>query len=325
MILLNKIIYMQIIDSLNNLKIEERTAVALGNFDGIHLGHRKIMENALEAADRKGLKSLCFTFSNHPFNFILGRDGDDPAAVKLICSEDEKKAIIEDMGFDILVNVPFDEAIMKMRAHDFFDDVLVEKLNAGFISVGFNYSYGARAEGKPGMLKAECAEYGIGCRIQDAVKVDGEVVSSTLIRDRISDGNMELADAYLGRPLSFSGRVEHGNRIGSANGCPTANIVPAADRMLPPDGVYFTRTAVDGREYKSVSNLGVKPTIDAENKVRSIETNLFDFDGDLYNKDIVVAFDHFSRGEVRFDSREQLFEQIRKDCADAEEYYRISG
>ena len=312
---------MQIINSLEDLRIKERTAVALGNFDGIHLGHRRIMENALEGAKNRGLVPLCFTFSNHPFNFILGREADDPAAVKLICSEEEKISIIEDMGFGILVNVPFDERIMKMRAHDFFEEVLLGNLHAGCISVGFNYSYGARAEGKPGMLKAECAQAGIGCRIQDAVKVDGKVVSSTLIREMISEGNMERVSAYLGRPLSFGGRVGHGRKLGSANGCPTANIVPASDRMLPPDGVYFSRTFVDGKEYKSVSNLGVKPTIDDGVSIRSIETNLFGFDGDLYNRDISVSFDHFSRAEVRFGSKDELFAQIERDCENAMEYH----
>ena len=313
---------MQLINSLDELHIKDRTAVALGNFDGVHIGHRKIMENALGSAKDKDLKALCFTFSNHPFNFILGRDEDDPAAIKLICSEEDKISLIESMGFDMLVNVPFDERVMKMRAHDFFSDVILGKLNAGCISVGFNYSYGARAEGKPEMLRAECAASGTDCIIHDAVKVGGKVVSSTLIRETISEGNMELVKAYLGRPLSFTGRVEHGNRIGSANGCPTANIIPAADRMLPPYGVYFTHTSVDGKAYDSVSNLGVRPTIDPGSRVRSIETNLFDFDGDLYNKDIVVTFERFSRGEKEFASREELFGQISRDCEDALEYHR---
>ena len=312
---------MQIVNSLDGLRIEEKTAVALGNFDGIHIGHRKIMDNALEHAKNNGLRPLCFTFSNHPFNFILGRNEDDPAAIKLICSEDEKISIVRDMGFDILVNVPFDERIMKMRAHDFFEDILHGRLSAAFVSAGFNYSYGARAEGKPEMLMAECAGHGIGCRIQEAVRIDGKVVSSTLIREMISAGDMEHVRKYLGRPLTFSGKVGHGRKIGSANGCPTANIVPAADRILPPNGVYFTRTSVDGTEYKSVSNLGTRPTIDSDNEVRSIETNIFGLDDDLYNKDISVVFDHFSRGEVRFGSKEKLFEQIRRDCEGAMEYH----
>ncbi len=312
---------MQIINDLENLNIAEKTSVALGNFDGIHLGHQKIMYNALSAAKPAGFKSLCFTFSNHPFNFILGREEDDPAAVKLICSEEDKIALIEEMGFDILVNVPFDEHIMKMRAHPFFEDILVGKLNAGHICVGFNYSYGARAEGKPELLRKECEETGIGCSIQDAVRVDGEVVSSTLIREKISAGSMELVRRYLGRPFTVSGRVEHGNRLGSTKGYPTANIPFPPERMVPPNGVHFTRTEVEGRIYNSVSNLGTKPTIDSANQKRSIETYLFDFDGDLYGRKVIVYFDSFSRGEVRFSSKEELFRQISRDCENALEYH----
>ncbi len=312
---------MQIITSLENLNIADRTAVALGNFDGVHVGHQKIMEQAVAAAKREGLKSLCFTFSNHPFNFILGRDEDDPAAIKLICSEEDKIALIESMGFDILANVPFDESIMKMRAHDFFEEILAGKLNAGFISVGFNYSYGARAEGKPELLRQECETAGMVCNVHDAVKVDGEIVSSTLIRERISEGDMELSCRYLGRPYTVSGRVQHGNRIGSTKGYPTANIPFPDDRMCPPSGVYFTRTEVEGTVYDSVSNLGSKPTIDSANKTKSIETYLFGFDGDLYGKEIIVYFMHFSRGEVRFASKDELFDQISRDCENALEYH----
>lgn len=311
---------MKIIDTLENLNIREKTSVALGNFDGIHIGHQKIMRNAIEAAG-SGMPSLCFTFSNHPFNFIMDRDVSDPAALKLICSEEEKFALIEDMGFDILVNVPFDENIMKMRAHDFFETILIRKLNAGFISVGFNYTYGSRAEGKTDMLEAECEKAGIGVSVEEAVRVDGEIVSSTLIRDTVKDGNMELTARYLGRPLMFRGRVEHGLRLGTANGIPTANIPVDDSRIAPPGGVYFTRTLADGKEYASVSNIGYKPTVQESGRL-SIETNIFDFDGELYGKDITVLFDHFSRPEVKFASKEELFAQIRKDCSDANGYYK---
>ena len=150
---------MIIYNSLDELNIAEKTSVALGNFDGLHVGHRVIMEDAIRSAKDKGMLSLCFTFSNHPFNFILRRSDDDPDAVKLICTEEEKTELVRDMGFDILVNVPFDENIMKMRAHAFFEDIIIGKLNAGCVSVGFNYTYGARAEGKPAMLADECAEW----------------------------------------------------------------------------------------------------------------------------------------------------------------------
>lgn len=313
---------MQIYTSLNDLNLETRTSVALGNFDGLHIGHRLIMEDAIREAGETGLKSLCFTFSNHPFNFILQRSDDDPDAVKLICTEEEKIELVRNMGFDILVNIPFDETIMKMRAHAFFEDIVVNKLNAGYISVGFNYTYGARAEGKADSLVRECEEAGVGVTIHDAVTVDGTVVSSTLIRQMISAGDMERTAVYLGRPYAFSGVVSHGRQLGSSKGFPTINI-PAPDRqMLPPNGVYFSRIMIDGTVYSSVSNIGMKPTVGSDRK--TIETNIFNFDRDVYGEPVEVYFDRFSRPERTFPDKEALFAQIAQDCANAREFYGLS-
>jgi len=312
---------MQIINSLNELNIQDKTSIALGNFDGLHVGHRKIMEYAINSAKESGLKSLCFTFSNHPFNFIMQREADDPHAIKLICSEDEKIRLIEEMGFDILVNLPFDEHIMTMKADDFFNDVMLGKLNAGCVSVGFNYSYGARAGGNAETLRKECGDAGIKVNIHDAVRVEDKIVSSTLIREMISIGNMELIARYLGRPYAFKGTVTHGKRLGSAMGIPTVNIPAPSDIMLPPNGVYFSRIIIDGREYKSVSNLGTRPTVDDKTD-KTIETNIFDYDTHAYGKDVTIYFDHFSRGEVKFASKEELFSQIAKDCEKALEYHK---
>ena len=311
---------MQIFTSLDQLKISSRTSVALGNFDGIHIGHREIMQNAIDVAAQKGLKSLCFTFSNHPFNFILRREDSDPDAVKLICTEEEKIALIEEMGFDILVNVPFDEHIMKMRAHDFFDDIIVGCLNAAHVSVGFNYTYGARAEGKPDMLIRECESAGISVCIRDAVMMEGNVVSSTLIREMISTGNMEMTAKLLGRPYSFAGTVSHGKKLGSRMGIPTINIPAPARQMLPPNGVYFSRIEIGGKQYDSVSNIGINPTVNDDSQRKTIETNIFDYDDDAYGSDVTVFFDHFSRGERKFRDKEELFAQIARDCENARNY-----
>lgn len=312
---------METFNNFGQLDLKEKTSVALGNFDGIHLGHCEIMQNALKVAREEGYKSLCFTFSNHPFNFILRREDSDPDAVKLICTEEEKIELVRDMGFDILVNVPFDEHIMKMRAHDFFSDIVKDKLNAGHVSVGFNYTYGARAEGKPPMLVKECEEAGISVSIRDAVTVEGNVVSSTLIREMIATGNMEMTAKLLGRPYSFAGTVGHGKRLGSSMGIPTINIPAPARQMLPPNGVYFSRIEIGGKVYKSVSNIGVNPTVnDAQSGAKTIETNIFDFDDDAYGRDVVVYFDHFSRGERKFRDKEELFAQIARDCENAKAY-----
>ena len=320
---------MQIFDSIEQLNLTDRTSVALGNFDGLHVGHRKIMEDAIRSAKENGLKSLCFTFSNHPFNFILQRPDDDPDAVKLICTEEEKVDLVRDTGFDILVNVPFDETIMKMRAHAFFDDIIIGRLNAGFVSVGFNYTYGARAEGKPEDLIRECGKAGIGVNIHEAVTIGGRVVSSTLIREMISTGNMERTALYLGRPYSFFGTVKHGKHLGSSKGFPTINIPAPARQMLPPNGVYFSRIVINGIEYKSISNIGVNPTVNQERDQaelmirpsKTIETFIFDFNQDVYGDDVTVYFDHFSRGERKFRSKEELFDQISRDCDQARAFH----
>lgn len=300
--------------------MREKTSVALGNFDGLHVGHRGIMEDAISSAKRSGLSSLCFTFSNHPFNFILRRDDSDPDALRLICSESEKIRLIEEMGFDILVNVPFDEHIMTMKAGDFFTEIILDRLNAGCVSAGFNYSYGARAGGNADTLRDACRDAGIDVNIHEAVRMDGKTVSSTLIREMIGKGEMELTAKYLGRPYAFRGTVSHGNRIGSEMGIPTVNIAAPSDIMLPPNGVYFSRILIDGTEHRSVSNIGMKPTVGSDSM--TIETNVFDFEGDLYGKEITVYFDHFSRPERRFASREELFGQIARDCENALEYHR---
>lgn len=303
---------MQIFTSIDDIRIEEKTAVALGNFDGIHIGHAEILKCALESARDKGLKSLCYTFSNHPFNFIMHREATDPEATKLICAEDDKIAMLEDMGFDYLVNVPFDEVTMKMHAHDFFEGILVKKLNAAVISVGFNYTYGTRAEGKVEDLMVEGATNGIEVHVHDAVMYGNQVVSSTLIRQTIAAGDMAKAEVLLGRPYSFSGVVEHGKSVGRQQGFPTVNIVPRADRALPPRGVYAAITTIEGVDYKSIVNVGIQPTFNGD--TTKIESHLFGFSGDAYDKTIIVSLKKFIRPEMKFASSEELYEQIKKDC-----------
>lgn len=311
---------MQIINSLHDIKIKEKTAVALGNFDGIHIGHMVILEDALKSAKEKGLRSVCYTFANHPFNFIMNRDENDPDGIKLICTEDQKIRMLDELGFDYLVNVPFDEEIMTMRAKPFIDDVLIRDMNAEVICVGFNYTFGARAEGKPEMLIEECGRVGVEVRVHDAVYYEGNVVSSTLIRKTVEAGDMELAAAYLGRDYCFEGVVEHGKRIGSGIGFPTINLPAPVNRALPPSGVYFGHTQIGQNTYRSISNIGVKPTV-SESDIKNIETYIFDFSNDCYGEKASVYFEHFHRPEQHFDDKEALRDQIAMDCEAAERYF----
>lgn len=303
---------MHIFTSLENINISDKTAVALGNFDGIHIGHKVILDDAIASSKSRGLKSLCYTFSNHPFNYIMGRDDCDPDALKLICSEKDKISILESMGFDYLVNVPFDEITMKMRANTFFNDVIIGSLNAQLIAVGFNYSYGVRAEGKAVDLVREGRNNGIEVHVHDAVKLHDTVVSSTLIRETIAVGNMDLAGEYLGRPYSFSGIVEHGKAVGKNLGFPTINIVPDCNRAMPPYGVYSGVSIIDGSRYRSIINIGLQPTF-AGSTIK-IESHLFDYAADAYGKTAIIELDKFIRPEMKFGNADDLRHQIEKDC-----------
>lgn len=302
---------MKIINTLENLILEDETVVALGNFDGIHAGHKVILEDAVMTAKENNIKSLCFTFSNHPFNFIMHRNENDPDALKLICRESEKVQMIEDMGFDYLVNVPFDEKMMKMSASEFFDDVIIAALNASVISVGFNFSYGARATGNAEMLYKDGLDSGIEVRVHDAVKIFHNIVSSTLIRETLSDGNIEATSMYLDREYSITDTVKHGARIGTFLGIPTINFAAPTDILLPPNGVYATRTLIDGKEYKSITNIGVKPTVGIHDK--TIETHINNFDEEVYGKNVTIIFEKFMRSEKKFDSINDLKKQIQID------------
>lgn len=303
---------MQVFTSLNDIRIEEKTSVALGNFDGIHIGHIEILKKALDVAKEEGLKSLCYTFSNHPFNFIMRRDENEPEALKLICSEEEKISMLEDMGFDYLVNLPFDEITMKMSSDVFFNDVVIGKLNARAVSVGFNYTYGARAMGNANTLIAECQSNGIICNVHDAVRLDGKVVSSTLIREEIANGNMEIVAAMLGRPYRYMGLVVHGKSIGGKNGIPTLNLDIPRNRAIPPCGVYAGNANIDEQTYKCIINIGYQPTF-GHNELK-LEAHLFGYEGSAYGSNVIIMLDRYIRPERKFDSKEELYAQIEKDC-----------
>lgn len=302
---------MKIINSLENLIIDEKTVVALGNFDGIHAGHKVILEDAVNVALEEGVSALCFTFSNHPCNFIMNKDENDPEALKFICSEADKIKLIEKMGFDYLVNVPFDEKIMNMPAQKFFDEIILKTLNAQTVSVGFNYTYGANADGNAETLYLSGKESSIEVRVHDAVKVFHNVVSSTLIREALSEGNIEAVSMYLDREYSISDYVSDGMKKGHNVGYPTINFPASSNIIYPRNGVYASHTIFNGKEYKSITNIGVKPTVGGAEK--TIETHILDFEGDLYDKKMNVVLEHFIRDEKNFSSIEELRKQISED------------
>lgn len=305
-------------NELKEIDFTERTAVALGNFDGVHLGHQELIRRTVERAKEDGLKSVVFTFSNHPRDLL-------PKAkkVKNILYKSEKAEIIEGLGIDYLVSIPFTKEIMSMSPQEFITKLLVEKLHVKAAFCGFNFNFGYKAQGTPEFLKSMGEQLDFDVTEITPYKIKGNIVSSTLIRTLIASGQVEKCEMYMGRNYAIGGEVVVGNRLGRKLGFPTSNLVIDQGMVTPPNGVYVTFCTYNGVRYPSVTNVGNKPTIGTYNK--NVETHIFNFDKELYGKQIKVEFLKKTRDEVKFESVKALSEQIVRDCREAEEFHRKLG
>lgn len=298
-----------------------KTAVALGNFDGVHKGHMELIKTAVTKASRSTsqgipMRPCVFTFSNNPRNLIPGKK-----EVKNIIYQDEKEKLIQETGIEYLVNVPFTEEIMTMSPERYVREILVEKLNAGEVICGFNHRFGFKAEGNTKLLKELGQKYGFKVTEIEPVYFDGEVCSSTLIRNLILAGEMDECANFLGRNYAIEGEVVVGNRLGKSLGFPTSNIMIDETMVTPPNGVYITYCIYNGVKYPSITNVGVKPTIGTFKK--NMETHIFNFDKELYGKNIKIEFIKMTRPEAKFSGVEELSAQIAKDCLEAKEFHGL--
>lgn len=287
------------------------TAVSLGKFDGIHVGHRLLMSE-ITNEKKRGLAAAAFSFAKHPRKQL------DHTVNQLIYTEQEKKRILENLGLDILVSYPFDDSVIHMEAEDFVRDILVKKMGAKMVVVGEDFCFGYKRRGDTRLLAEMAGDSGYVLKVIPKRKVDGEVVGSSLIRQYLSIGEMEKANELLGSPFYISGEVLHGNEIGRTLGMPTANLLPVEEKLLPPNGVYVSRTCVNGVWYAGITNIGKKPTIRKEDRKegtgdQGVETHLFDFSGDLYGKNICVELFHYVRPEQKFSDYEALSRQMHSD------------
>lgn len=278
----------------------KNTAVCIGKFDGIHRGHRRLLEKAKE--DGLALLMITFLFPEH----------------KGIYSIEEKQFLADKLGVDIFVSIPVTEEFMKMSPETFIEEILVERCGARHIVVGADFHFGYRRRGTAELLQRAGERYGFCVSVMEKLKEDGEVISSTRIRSLLGKGEMEQANRLLQTPYFIMGKVEKGNQIGRKMDVPTANITPSVQKELPPFGVYAARALVDGRVYDGVCNLGVKPTIPGNNKT-GLEIWLFDFDGSLYEKEMVVSLYSYQRPERAFSGIDELKEQILSDTRQAKQ------
>jgi len=308
---------MEIIRDIHELsRVTESTGVALGTFDGLHIGHQEVIRTMILNCQRRNLKSCVFTFANHPRE--LTTPGGAPPR---ILSLDDKINLLESFGVDILVLLRFDEKLMGIPADEFVRDILIEGLNTRYLTVGFDFRFGQRAKGDVNLLRAYSEDGHYDVDIVSPVESEGEKISSSIIRGFLKEGQIEDVNAQLGRHHHVSGEVVKGKQLGNKIGFPTANLKISSNMTLIKPGVYVTKTIVRDTIYYSVSNVGYNPTFDQ--KLFNLETYILDFDKDIYGEIITVEFYTRIRDEIKMSSLEELVDYIKKDVGFTREYYNI--
>jgi len=299
---------LKIFNSIHAYTEAEKTFVTIGSFDGVHLGHQKIMHKLVGEAATANCKSLILTFFPHPKTFFTSNVLD----IKLINTIEERIELLQKQKLDYLVIQEFNQEFSNLSPEQFVKEILVEKFNVAKIFVGYDHKFGKNREGNFDTLLTLSEKYNFEIEQLDAKDVNSNVVSSTKIRNAILEGRVVEANHYLGYPFFISGKVVQGNQIGRTIGFPTANIfIENTDKILPKNGVYIIQGIINNKKVNGILNIGNRPTINGTNQ--TIEAHFFDFDADIYNKEIVVSFLEFIRPEQKFNSLEALKQQIEKD------------
>ncbi len=296
------------------LPVREATCIAIGNFDGCHIGHTRLFETAKLTAEKNGWKTLAWSFREHPENILSGG-----VKVKGINSLEEKAELISRLGVELAYFADF-EKVRDMTPEGFVGDVLCGSFGAAHVVCGFNFTFGKNGAGNVETLSELLGKRGVGVTVIPPVTSDGVPVSSSLIRRAVEDGDMEKAAEMLGRHLFISFPVGRGKRLGRTIGAPTVNQNFPPDRLVPGRGVYAVKAEFDGKTYCGVSNVGVRPTVSDGGGV-NCETHILDFSGELLRKNIRVIFLKKLRDEKKFPSLELLAEQIARDVKEARTYF----
>lgn len=293
------------------IKIEDyiekrfKTCIALGNFDGIHIGHRNLILSMIENTKTFNLVSSVLLFGQHPKELLIGK------SPELLTSLEDKEELLEKIGLDIIYEKKFTEEFSKLSPEEFVKEILIDKLNVHSVFVGFDYSFGFKASGNIDTLKKLGHKYSFKVYIIEPVYYEASILSSSKIRNHINEGNIGLANKMLYRNYKIKGQVVHGNKIGRTLGFPTANIKLSNNYSIPKIGVYETKTIVHGKKYKSLTSVGTNPTVGGD--TLKIESYILDFDMDIYGENIELEFIKYIREEMMFGSLEDLKFQMKKD------------
>ena len=290
--------------------------IALGFFDGVHLGHAALLRRTVEEAAARGVTPAVFTFDRVPKEVLTG------IPCPLINSPEDRADLVRRLyGIRDVIMVPFDDEMRTTSWEDFVTKILVERYHAVHLVAGHDHHFGHKNQGSPELLAAKCAELGLGCDIIPKVEIGGITVSSTYIRRLVELGQIERANRFLGHPHTLTQVVRHGHRIGRTIGIPTVNLTAPPHVLVPSHGVYATRVYLpDGACYPAVTNVGTRPTVNNGTDI-TVESWLLDFDGDLYGQTLRVEFYHHIRDEICFDSLDALKAEINRNAETTRQYF----
>lgn len=303
---------MEYVTDVMSARVEGRSIVTLGKFDGLHRGHQQLFRKLKQMKQKRNCKTVAFTFSTA---LLFWKFGDN---FKCILEREERRRMFENMGVDVMVECPFSDDIRNMDAEDFVRKILVEQLHASCIVIGKDFRFGHNRAGDYQLLEQLSGECDYELQMIDEVFDQGIRISSSAVRTAIAEGRMEDANRMLGYAFSVEGEILSGQKLGRTIDMPTINLIPTANKLLPPFGVYSSVTEIDGVSYQGVTNIGRKPTV-GEFAV-GVETHLLHTSGDFYGKFARVSLLHFQRPEQKFPSVQVLKEQMHKDAQNAEQY-----
>lgn len=294
---------MKYITGIESYSGQKRSAVTLGKFDGLHLGHQKLIDKIISYASDE-CESIVCAFNMHRDSLMTGRERREHLEPKV----------------DWLIDQPFTKSLREMEAEEFIDRILYKVLRAAHIVVGTDFSFGYGKRGNAALLQEMADQYGYTVDVIEKERYLGTVISSTYIKDALAQGDVKLAERLLGYPYEMTGIVRHGKQLGRTLGFPTMNIEPEKNKILPRFGVYACRVRIDGKWYDAVGNAGIKPTVTDEQR-RLLEVFVYGYDGDAYGKEITAQFCEFERPETKFGSVEELKNNVMRDMRYGERYF----
>ena len=295
------------IQNISNFSTQEKTFVTIGTFDGVHFGHQKILEKLVSEAKQAGKKSVLLTFFPHP-RMVLQKD----ASIELINTINERAKLLEKTGLDYLIIHPFSKEFSRKTALEFVRDILVNQFNISKLIIGYDHHFGKNREGNIQQLTEYSHLYDFKVEEIPAQDIDDVSVSSTKIRRALASGNLKTANNYLGYNFMLNGKVVNGKKLGGTIGYPTANIdVEETYKLIPKTGVYVVKSSIENKTIFGMMNIGNRPTVNGNHQ--TIEVHFFDFNKDLYGKNLTIDLIYFLRNEEKFDSIDSLILQLKKD------------